>query len=281
MGGAMPEICPRCRAFLVAGRPDCPFCGAEGAASAAAPATAPGPSASAPGPSSWGPPGPTAGPPQAPASPPRSPITAGRVLGVLAVILAIGGLVAFLPDPGGKGPSTADAESSTEVQEPQTAEDALIGVCDAEPKPIERAKAFDGKPGRHQLEAILINPDGRWPDLSSGWVPRMIPGARFVKAEDLRLETVELVACYVVTNARAERTCDFSGGFTQELWVVSGGIVVREAKTGREVLRVDASKEEPTECYGAASTDDALEYGYGYRRQLNGVRNLFGDGDQS
>ena len=260
MGGAMPEVCGRCRAFQVSGRPDCPFCGAE-AAAAALPVVDERSSAGAP---SWSPPDgslPTPSPPL-PKPPHRSVGTAGKVLGAVAVVAAIGALFAFLPDPGSKPRPRAEAVKP----EPPTPIEELEGVCAGKPVPIQRAKAYDGQPGPHRVELLEIVPVGRWPELDNGRIA-LPDGWNQHEGDDVPLDQIELVGCFIVAHARLERTCDYQGGFTQELWVRSGRLVVREARTGKELLRQEVP-EVPEECGNLAVTGDDIVYGSGFHRQV-------------
>ncbi|MGN6693244.1 MAG: hypothetical protein ACTHN0_03630 [Aquihabitans sp.] len=237
MGGQMPDVCPRCRAFLVAGRPDCPFCGAEGATHAPAGEPLPGPlPASKPqerAPESWLPPAPDVLQPAAPRGDDRRSalLAAG---GVLAAVVLLGGL--FLWGPGRDGDEGGRAAPAGHG-DPMP---ALVAAC-RDGKPISAAAPFEPTPGRHRLEGVTVWKDGvdgaEDPErlgLEEGWNSPKEDG-------DVRLDELQLVACYTVTTAELERRCPMeteSGEQVDvELWKTAGTLVIREAKTGKEVLR--------------------------------------------
>ena len=267
MGGQMPEVCPTCRAFLVSGRPDCPFCGAEAAAAEAAAkaaiAAAPDPRTSAGAPTSWAAPGAAPrGPVPAPA-PPRRSGGALKAIGIVAAVVALGALVAFMPDPGGR----SNRSRSDAVAEPPDLVDELAGVCDGKPQPIKQAKAYKGGPGIHRVEAVMIppgnhtqitDPDRVYLGEEDGW---RSPDER----ADVDVADLELVGCYVVTGSRLIDNCEYDafGTNNDNFWVplatTWGRVVVREAKTGKEVLRQDVPEPQGAKCWGGASSSDTIQ----------------------
>lgn len=273
-GGSMPGVCDRCHAYLVPGRADCPFCGAEAevaaARVAAAQPPAPGSSREPRLPRSW-----------LPSRPPElqdsegSGVDSRWLLKVIAAIIAIAGIAAafaFMPDPGHKPAPAAVAGSEPDRPAPL---DDLLGVCKPVAVPVERAKAFDGKPGRHRVEAVRVNPDGRWPDVPSRRIALPAGWSSPTDDDDVRLEEVELVGCYIVTGARLELRCQAEGGATQELWVMSGRLVVREAKTGREVLRQELPEQPTGQCPATPAAEGGRVYGFAWEFQVTNVLRAF------
>lgn len=285
VGGQMPEICGSCRAFLVQGRPDCPFCGALASAGRATPdrpasfvVAPPAPEPPAEGSGTWLPPAPSAL--TEPAG--QHGLDVGWLMktgGVIAVLAVLGGLFFFVGD---RDPEDGPRASPTKADQLAGPLDQLVGVCGGPPSPIEGAAPFEPTPGRHRVEAVVIPPAEGELD-PAPWRLRL-DDERWQSPErdnDLRLEEVELVACYVVSGARWADDCEFEtvwdgDPFTIPLWTTWGRVVIREAATGEEVLRKDVAAPAP-ECPDEASTGDDRTVQHPEADVLNLLR-LFNDG---
>lgn len=247
MGGQMPDVCPRCRAFLVSGRPDCPFCGAEAAAAEAAARAAAaqgnGPAGTPPAPDSWLPPTPAALQAAGPRGGGNS--TLQVVGGIAAAVVLLAGLFLWGPDLGSKGGTGEAADAPDAVP-------ALLASC-REAKPIADAMPFKPTPGRHRLEGMVLWKDGisladppERLQLEQGWNSPESDG-------DVRLDELQLVACYTATSATVSETCQMrenGGGRVVDLDIVktTGTLVIREARTGKEVLRKHIGVPDPITC---------------------------------
>lgn len=247
MSGNMPDVCRNCSAFLVEGRPDCPFCGSTGG------------SAPAPRPAFQPQPGQLPGAGTHGGS--ASTVVLKAVIGLCVIVLA-----AFVVNHGravdrAKAAEAAEAGSSetvssTKPTNPKAA--ALLGVCADDPEPIAEAASYKAGPGPHYVEMMILQ------DLGDGFRDEqywsgVVGGGYYGDLQNVHLSDVELVACFHVTEStyltRCELTTFGSNArvVSEAFYATSGQMEVREAKTGKHVQtnHVPANEDAPCPDWGS------------------------------
>lgn len=246
-GGALPNVCGSCRAFLVAGRPDCPFCGAV--AGMGAPAVAP----PTPGP-------PVGGPPPEAMRRRAGPPTGARkvlfqVLAVLTTVASIGArylsnqhrLDRLTGDDRTEQVSSDDLSPDLDFEraDPQGQAEA---ICRGELDELGPAPRYRPGPGVHPFQILGLVGGSSFVDDALAIDDRADEFAR-----------AQLVACYTEGARHQVGTCPVNGG-SYRLLTADGQVVVRTMATGEVLLRKDlpAAATAPCELTHLPDTDHVV-----------------------